>query len=360
MTTKIAAQRNFGLDIIRSFAIIMVLIGHVIPDNTANKFLLSFAYLFRGCGVELFFVLSGFLIGKILINLFQKEDYKLHIKTFYVRRWLRTLPLYYSVLLIYLILYKFAHPDLNIFSGFYLKYFVFIQNFDIRHFHFFNQSWSLSVEEWFYLLLPLIFLVLHTHKIKPEDLYKILLKIIIVIVITKFFYIWAVNPTMDFGVRRFIPLRYDSLLVGVLFACLKINNKEIYDKFLTPKAVFISLFLITILIFYQAGNYLFKALYYSILSFSLIIPVIFFENNGFINQKLPKYFLIKTFFEKTSIYSYSIYLFHLAIMFSYDTLFKNFYQSPLLIAAYFLTLYLTGALVYRYFEKPIMNLREKF
>lgn len=353
-------QRNFGLDVIRSFAIIMVLIGHVIPDNTLNKSLLSIAMLFRGYGVELFFVLSGFLIGKILINLYQQGLNTSNIKNFYIRRWFRTLPLYYLVLLINIFIYKFAHQDTNIFSGFYLKYLVFIQNFDIRHMHFFNPSWSLAVEEWFYLLLPLLLVAFYKIKIKPENLYKNLIKIIIFIALARFFYVLAFNPLPDFGIRRFIPLRFDSLLIGVLFACLKINNKEIYNKFLTKKSLIINLVILAFFIFYIIKNYSFLNVFYtSILSFSFVLFVIFFEQNKFINN-LSKNKFLKFFFEKTSIYAYSMYLFNLIIMFSYEALFANFYASPVLITLYFVSLYAVGAFFYKYYEKPLMDLRNKF
>lgn len=354
-------QRNFGLDIIRSLAILMVIVGHMIPDKAVNKILLLLSSVFRTYGVELFFVLSGFLIGKILINLFQKEDYKSHIKNFYVRRWFRTLPLYYLAFLTYIFFLKYFNHGINIFSGLYLKYLFFIQNFDIRYMKFFNLSWSLSVEEWFYLLLPLVFLILHHKKVASEDLYKVLIKIIIFIIVIKFFYVLTTHPVVDFGIRRCIPLRFDSLLIGVLFACLKINNKEIYDKFLTKKAVFISLIMILVLIFFSIHNYLFNAIYYSILSFFLIIFVIFFENNEFINKKLSTFSLIKNFFEKTSIYSYSMYLFHLKIMFLYRTFFNLYFENSIMhIFLCILIMYFISSILYKYVEKPMMDLRDRF
>ena len=76
-------ERNLGLDIIRSFAIIMVLICHIMLSAFPHtKFFSVYGFIFGIYGVELFFVLSGFLIGKILINLFSKETYVSHIKTF--------------------------------------------------------------------------------------------------------------------------------------------------------------------------------------------------------------------------------------------------------------------------------------
>ena len=370
-----STQRNFGLDVIRSFAILMVLIGHLIPDNTINKSLFSMAMIFRGFGVELFFVLSGFLIGKILIHLLNKGLNVSNIKNFYIRRWLRTLPLYYLVFAIYIIIYKFTNPPINIFPDFFLlKQLFFIQNFDIRHMHFFNQSWSLSVEEWFYLLMPMLLVMFCNNKTKLEHLYKNLIKIIIFIALIRFFYVLGFNPAdSDFGIRRCIPLRFDALLTGVLFACLKINNKEIFNKLLNKKFLIISFIILVLIIidfyclyfiknpFNNLLNLVFyKSFYFTIIPFSFAFLIIFFENNEFINKKLSKILPIKYFFEKTSLYSYSMYLFNLLIMFVFDVLFVNFYHSPILISMYFISLYLISAFVYRYYEKPIMKFRDKF
>lgn len=377
-------QRNFGLDIIRSIAILMVLIGHLIPDNTSNKFLYVIAMIFRGYGVALFFVLSGFLIGQILIRLFNKGLNISNIKNFYIRRWFRTLPLYYLALTFFLCILKISQPETNIFSLFYLKYLFFIQNFDIRHMCFFNHSWSLSIEEWFYLLLPLTLVVIKEReefskikflKIPPslnENLYIDLLVIIIFIALIRFFYVWGLNVVDgDFGVRRQIPISFDSLLTGVLFACLKINNENIYKKFLNSKTIILSSAILCILVFCSCWTLLFKKLllsyfifsntfFWSILSFSFVLIVIFFENNELVNKKLPKIFIIKHFFEKTSIYSYSMYLFHTFIIALYRIFYDNLEKSSWGTFLCILTIYFVSAFIYRYYEKPIMNFRDRF
>jgi peptidoglycan/LPS O-acetylase OafA/YrhL len=137
MSEKKLTQRNFGLDIIRSLAIMMVLICHfMLLNKNSSVFIKKVSFLFGIYGVELFFVLSGFLIGKILINLFYKDNYISHIKMFYLRRWFRTLPLYYLALIISSIILIFNEPNTNIFSPFYLKY-IFLYKILIQGFIFF-------------------------------------------------------------------------------------------------------------------------------------------------------------------------------------------------------------------------------
>src|SRR5690606_10309411 len=91
-------SRVWGLDIMRAIAIMTVLISH------SSQFILdgssSLMYHSGVAGVEIFFVLSGFLIGGILIKVFQKEYSLNNILNFWKRRWIRTIPNYYLALLI--------------------------------------------------------------------------------------------------------------------------------------------------------------------------------------------------------------------------------------------------------------------
>jgi len=376
-------KRNFGLDIIRSLAILMVVIGHIIPDQTLNEHLLNTALMLRGYGVELFFVLSGFLIGKILIKFFNEDLNISNIKNFYIRRWFRTLPLYYLYFFLCLVFIKIFNPETNIFSFFYLKYLFFIQNFDIRHLAFFNHSWSLSIEEWFYLLLPLVLLIIKDKakifKTTPSDkkfLYIDLIKIIIFIALIRFFYVYITNvPNADFGIRRQIPIRFDALLTGVLFACLKINNKEIFNNLLQKKYLIISFIVLILITFNYYGfhfyfsktlfgdlqNLLFyNTFYWSFVPLAFSFIIIFFETSKFINIKLPKFSLIKNFFEKTSLYSYSMYFFSYNIIIFYRVFYLHFEQSWLHLLFCMIIIYIVSSLVYKYIEKPMMNLRDRF
>ena len=157
-------KRIIGLDVLRSIAIILVMLMHsgsmFLPlarlpliGNIVGKLLaiiIPVGYL----GVELFFVLSGYLIGSILIKLFSdnKKPIFKEIKQFWIRRWLRTLPNYYFVLLINYIVFVFI---LNSYP-FNWKYLFFIQNFISVQPSFFRESWSLAVEEWSYFYCQLL------------------------------------------------------------------------------------------------------------------------------------------------------------------------------------------------------------
>lgn len=141
-------RKNFGLDVVRSLAIIFVLIDHSQPfwdriwpgDFVANVGIV---------GVELFFVLSGFLLGERLSNLSITGTgvSAQNVREFFWRRWLRTLPAYFAMLLV--ILLHDGKLD--------LRFLIFMQAFDPPMMaSAFGQSWSLSIEEMFYLFFPLV------------------------------------------------------------------------------------------------------------------------------------------------------------------------------------------------------------
>ena len=165
-------NRVFGLDLMRSLAIIFVVMGHGFMLEKINT---NFPWIKLINGVELFFVLSGFLIGGILLKLFEKNEH-FNLKTiggFWIRRWFRTLPNYYLILLLNIVIVYFGIIKED-FSQFNWKFFFFLQNFTKPFTGFFWESWSLSIEEWFYLLFPIIlvsiYLLLKMSKIRKKDM----------------------------------------------------------------------------------------------------------------------------------------------------------------------------------------------
>ncbi len=137
----------------RATAILLVLALHASQVSNGIPASLAYASAFGWMGVDIFFVLSGFLIGR---QLFEASSVPplLRIKEFYIKRWVRTLPLYFTVLCFYVV----AKPLLGFpFQGEPLAYIVFLQNYlGIEDF---VQSWSLCIEEQFYLFFPLIALL---------------------------------------------------------------------------------------------------------------------------------------------------------------------------------------------------------
>jgi len=140
-------HRSIGLDFVRSMAIILVIVAHYSTDN----------YLPGLLGVEIFFGLSGFLIGQVLwrnFNSITKWDYK-HVVNFWSRRWWRTIPNYLLFLIINIIYnYYSKEPVPSIHEL--IKFFFFSQNLLSNSYNFYFISWSLCVEEFVYLLFPVV------------------------------------------------------------------------------------------------------------------------------------------------------------------------------------------------------------
>lgn len=140
-------HRSIGLDFVRSMAIILVIIAHYSTDN----------YLPGLLGVEIFFGLSGFLIGQVLwrnFNSITRWDYK-HVVNFWSRRWWRTIPNYLLFLIINII-YNFYSKEPVPSIHELIKFFFFSQNLLSNSYNFYFISWSLCVEEFVYLLFPVV------------------------------------------------------------------------------------------------------------------------------------------------------------------------------------------------------------
>lgn len=154
MSGQYLGGRIFGLDVMRATAGVMVTLSHTsfLVAEHWPRFPLAPSLDWVG----VFFVLSGFLIGTILLDASAKTGpAPLHFLNFMQRRWLRTLPNYYLFLLLNILL-VFIGVAPGMLSHATPAYAVFMQNFHVPLDLFFWESWSLAVEEWFYLLFPLL------------------------------------------------------------------------------------------------------------------------------------------------------------------------------------------------------------
>ena len=145
----------------RAFAILFVLIGHGLDYLQPHFNLRPINFLILD-GVSVFFVLSGFLIGQILIRrIVGYGGGFAQLRQFWVRRWFRTLPNYFLMLIVVMTFgWYYWNYELNEA----LPFAVFLQNFAWPHPQMFPEAWSLSVEEWFYILFPLFsFLLFKTE-----------------------------------------------------------------------------------------------------------------------------------------------------------------------------------------------------
>jgi peptidoglycan/LPS O-acetylase OafA/YrhL len=358
-------NRVFGLDLMRALAIIFVVMGH--GSSILGKANTDFPWIRLIDGVELFFVLSGFLIGGILIKIFQNSK-SFGIKTignFWIRRWFRTLPNYYLVLILNIIIVYFGIIKED-FSQFNWKFFLFLHNFTQPFTGFFWESWSLSIEEWFYLLFPIIlgivFLTLKGFKINKKFIF---LGSIFIFLLVPF--LLRVFKASRFDVDQFglevkifkvVIYRLDGIALGLLAAFIKYWHPHFWFK--SRNLSFILGIIISYLILYSIwlpndfSTKVFQIIIQSIGCFLL----------------LPKFDSIKTappiitkIFTHISLISYSMYLINLALV--AEVIRDNFpprgpHTAWALYGIYWVIVIVASSLLYKYYEKPIMDLRDRW
>ena len=143
---------NLGLDLVRALAILAVLFSHTtqwwLPQTRDSEILAAYI---GSAGVEVFFSLSGFLIGGILLRAAQTGLDGQALLRFWTRRWFRTLPAYWIMLA--LLDWHFNTWDWH--TPLFLQSFVPRADWTPLSIH----TWSLVLEEWFYLFVPPLFAV---------------------------------------------------------------------------------------------------------------------------------------------------------------------------------------------------------
>lgn len=363
-------NRVFGLDLLRAFAILFVVIGHgigLLPSKIG-----AFVSLFMYDGVSMFFVLSGFLIGGILIKLFDDNGINLHnLKKFWIRRWFRTLPNYFFILLILCLLHLFFGSDFTFWSV--NRYFIFSQNIFTNHpMWFFPEAWSLSVEEWFYLILPLLVIgltILLKNSIKQGVLYTCIL---VIVAITLFrFYRYSNVALNDIGewdlmFRKQVSTRLDSLMFGVLGAYMNYYYYSLWVKY-KNSLLFIGIAIYLLTKFVIPRYTVFNDIYTCVFVFNLISIATLFLLPYLNELKKGKGVFYKPI-TYISLTSYSMYLINLTLVqrwiigqISWESLINNSYLVWILRYGFYWVLVIgLSILIYKYFELPMMALRDKF
>ena len=220
--------RVFGLDFVRATAIVLVLAAHygvLVPAWLGYPPKIPLpgldvqgpAAALGVVGVELFFVLSGFLIGRLLLDVVRLAPSFTNLRIFLVRRWMRTVPLYGAWLCISLIL--FPPPDHPL--RHFVSYLTFSQNlaWAMPASGWFGVSWSLTAEEWFYLLFSTCAVGLAMIRKGGAAMLISLALVCIVPAVLR----WNIPDTVswDETVRKITILKLDAIGYGVTLACLR-------------------------------------------------------------------------------------------------------------------------------------------
>jgi peptidoglycan/LPS O-acetylase OafA/YrhL len=236
LTSGATQGRILALDGLRGAAILLVVVWHYFyfypgPNHHPTALLPKLYVYFERCiaagwcGVDLFFVLSGFLIGGILLEVRTSPSY---FRTFYLRRFFRIIPVYYVWIALYVLLllgFAFARhadslgePKIWYEIG---AQFVFFQNLGFIHYSgvggaWFTATWSLAVEEQFYLVAPVI-----VRWLSPRVLFWLLIVVVLLAPLLRVLVYYYPPPTTGLDPAYILmPCRADSLAIGMLVAFL--------------------------------------------------------------------------------------------------------------------------------------------
>ncbi|MEO8153136.1 MAG: acyltransferase [Rhizobacter sp.] len=362
------AHRTIGLDTLRALAIALVFMYHymVFVSGTPT---FGWASVVGWAGVDLFFVLSGYLIGNQLFAGITRGE-RLSLKAFYARRGLRTWPAFWVVLAAYFLFPAFmggkAPPPL-------WRFLTFTQNIDLQPGTAFSHAWSLCIEEQFYLVLPLALLLAWRVGTKRSQAWTLLGALVLGGVIARAV-LWSLYGREDFGQgERYYPsvyystlCRIDEFLPGVAVALLKNFHTTLWQRLmrhgqaLLGAGVAASLLLMYgALNFYYIDNYgygfFMSAFGYSLIAaaFSLLVMAALSPNSWLHRLRIPGV-------HQLAVWSYSIYLSHKAVCFVIRGHAKEFAWSPgTALAVTTVVSLLVGAVLHWLVEAPFMALRDR-
>jgi peptidoglycan/LPS O-acetylase OafA/YrhL len=340
------------LDGIRGFAVLLVILFHF--------YSIGFGWL----GVDLFFVLSGFLITGILIG--SKEN-KHYFRNFYARRTLRIFPLYYFSLIIFYLLSNSNAVTLKD-PEYYTKnaewYFLYIQNW-LYAFdgwpkdHVLNHFWSLAIEEQFYLFWPVVIYIVPSRHLLVTCISLIFISL------GSRYYTWYNGMEAPFQFVATI-CRLDGLAAGSAIAVLLRTHQQWLQKI--ASVLLLTTVPVILLLYILSGTVKYDHYYYLTAGFTVFD--LFWA--AILILSLKEYNMLHKFFSARWLtwlgkYSYGIYVYHWIIYQLFWPHFREMTGNPLIADVRYLygTICLMITLIvavgsYHLLESPLLRMKKHF
>ncbi|WP_146898170.1 acyltransferase family protein [Adhaeribacter aerolatus] len=348
-----------ALDGLRGIAVILVVLYHCFNFNSLH-IITKIGWI----GVDLFFVLSGFLITGILLDTKHEEN---SFRNFIGRRTLRIFPLYYFIIFLFFLFTRLTSiPHFELLMDNQIYFWTYTQNlfFAIEGWpkgsEHLNHFWSLAIEEQFYLFWPALILTVNQKNVLRVSFFLILICIVLrnLIPLYPFSYVFTLT-------------RMDGLLAGGILAILIRENVRLLERIIPALLAISFLAILSIYLFthsFADNNPLFIKIGYTLFDvFFGSIIIILFSTGKFgtsLRHNLERKFLL--FFGK---YSYGIYVYHWILFCFLNPRLLNFYSKlkipfidPQILAALTCTLLAIGVsyLSYNLFEKQFLKLKKYF
>ncbi len=228
--TTPTSARNHGLDTLRALAIVFVVLHHYVLF-VSRKSTFGWVGDIGWVGVDLFFALSGYLIGNQIFAALRSED-GLSLPRFYARRLLRTLPNFYVVLALYFLWPWFrgsaSMPPL-------WEFLTFTQNVNLEPGTAFSHAWSLCIEEQFYMLLPALALLIAGLRLRLRWSWVLIgLAVAGGMLVRSQMWQEHVGAGQSFDYFKYIYYstlcRFDELLAGVALALVRNYHPALWQR----------------------------------------------------------------------------------------------------------------------------------
>ena len=219
-TQSMVRGRSVELDFVRGIAILAVMGYHFHVNNTGSSLIAIIEYPLKNFGregVNLFFTLSGFLVGGLLLRQYAETGH-VDARRFIVRRIFKIWPAYYVLILFHAIVGR--HP----LDSFLWQNLTHLQNYFGTSI---SQTWSLAVEEHFYLFLPAILLLFARWKMRTGSIIGVLGGICVVVLIARCLEVAGGGVEAAFFYTQY---RIDSLLYGVILAAIYWMKPDVYQN----------------------------------------------------------------------------------------------------------------------------------
>ena len=351
--------RRFGLDVMRAIAVLCVMVAHftalTFVEWSGDPFVFRWFVHLGSIGVDIFFALSGYLIGGILLrNLPRINDFAV-VTRFWMRRWLRTLPAaYVSALVVWMI----AAPK-N--SGEYIKSILFVGSFNPLH-----QSidlsfwWSLSTEELFYFLFPLLLFLIIKNKPYLHAFIMTLIFFAGIAMLVRVTYQIVLPLEMVDNINVTSYVRLDSMVWGIVLQLVRTQRPTWFGRLaqmgFAPGVV---LFSVGVMLLVDQQRWFMPQLFWSHIMITvgavLVIPVI--ESVTTLGSQS-----FNRLVSWIALISYSLYLYHVMMVIFLARTFNAATTWPILGAlfgAYIALTFGVATLSYYFVEAPVLRWRNR-
>ena len=340
-----------SIDGLRAISIILVIFSHIFADYEVVR-----KSQIGPIGVEIFFVISGFLITTLLLKEKNKTG-KINLKYFYIRRCLRILPPVYLFLIVLFLLNIIFTLEISKTS--FLASFVFLRNLPLKGTNdwYTGHFWSLGIEEQFYLVFPFLLAAVNPKR------YVILVGLVIVFLplISHLgynnigpFYSNRVVHNITFTIINLWGINTALILIGSVLAIFTFYNGDLFRKLMKYRYLSIAVFALALVLRLPTLNMYIPFL--SQILFGLLIGaciILNLEPRNFFGIMLNNKLMVKI-----GVLSYSIYIWQQ--LFTHNQPWSDLSGFWTSVTLNILALALTAFLSYYFFEKRFIKLRNHF